>query len=97
MADIHGNVLCESGVDEFADRVLFGCFVMYARERRACHDLDQPARICSLGKRTKDEDVRLVSGDEVPLNVGFDVGESREGAEHGRVDACGTYMLAGST
>jgi hypothetical protein len=46
MADIHGSVLRESGVDEFADRVLSGCFVMYASERRARHDLDRPARTC---------------------------------------------------
>jgi hypothetical protein len=32
MADIHGNVLRESGADEFADRVLSGCFVRYAWE-----------------------------------------------------------------
>jgi hypothetical protein len=49
MADIHGDVLRESGVDEFADRVLSGCFVMYAWERRARHDLDQPARACRFG------------------------------------------------
>jgi hypothetical protein len=50
-----------------------------------------------LGKRTKDADVRLASGNEVLVIVGFDVGESREGAEHGRVDACGVYMFGGGT
>jgi hypothetical protein len=49
MADIHGNELRESGVDEFADRVLSGRFVMYAWKGRACHDLDQPARACRFG------------------------------------------------
>jgi hypothetical protein len=49
MADIYGNVLRESGVDEFADRVLSRCLVMYAWERRARHDLDQPARTCRFG------------------------------------------------
>jgi hypothetical protein len=45
----------------------------------------------------KDPGSHFASGDEVPLIVAFDVGESRAGAEHGRVDACGMYMFGGST
>jgi hypothetical protein len=45
----------------------------------------------------KDVGARSVSDDEVPLIVGFDVDESRSGAGRGRVDACGMYMLTGST
>jgi hypothetical protein len=45
----------------------------------------------------KDPGSHFASDDEVPLIVGFDVGENRAGAEHGRVDACGMYMFGGST
>jgi hypothetical protein len=56
-----------------------------------------PPGLASLGESMKDPGSHFASGDRVPLIVGFDVGESRAGAEHGRVDACGMYVFGGST
>jgi hypothetical protein len=56
-----------------------------------------PPGMAGSDESMKDPGSHFASGDEVPLIVGFDVGESRAAAEHGRVDACGMYMFGGST
>jgi hypothetical protein len=56
-----------------------------------------PPGLADSGEGIKDVGGRSELDDEVPLIVGFDVGESRSEVGRGRVDACGMYMLAGST
>jgi hypothetical protein len=97
LTNIHRDELHESGADEFAKRLLFGSFVRDAWERKPVLISTSLPGLSGSNENMKDAGGHLALGDEVPLIVILDVGESRSRAGRARVGACGMYMFGGST